>query len=113
MDTQVSESMNQEIKAKWVAALRSGNYEQGHYRLRSNDRYCCLGVLCDIVGGGEWIESDAGYKWFDKSILTSYILPLSVQKLANLSSQKADALMRLNDQFIPFNGIADYIEINL
>jgi hypothetical protein len=47
-------SMNPEIKALWLTALRSGSYTQGHGYLRQaypsgNDRYCCLGVLCDIA----------------------------------------------------------------
>ena len=40
--------MNQEIKAKWVAALRSGEYKQTREVLKSSAGYCCLGVLCDI-----------------------------------------------------------------
>lgn len=49
--------MNQEIKEKWVKALRSGKYKQGGGFLRKGDRFCCLGVLCDVVdpeGWGEW-----------------------------------------------------------
>lgn len=41
--------MNPEIKAAWVAALRSGDYKQGGTVLRRRDRYCCLGVLCDLA----------------------------------------------------------------
>lgn len=42
--------MNPEIKAKWVSALRSGEYKQGRGRLRSpQDGFCCLGVLCDLA----------------------------------------------------------------
>lgn len=42
--------MNPEIREKWVAALRSGDYTQGTDVLRSqNDEYCCLGVLCDVA----------------------------------------------------------------
>ena len=33
---------------QWVQALRSGEYHQGHGRLKNADEYCCLGVLCDI-----------------------------------------------------------------
>ena len=41
--------MNLEIKAKWVAALRSGEYTQGYRRLRDSDnKFCCLGVLCNL-----------------------------------------------------------------
>jgi hypothetical protein len=42
--------MNPEIRARWTAALRSGTYRQGQAALRSvNDRFCCLGVLCDLA----------------------------------------------------------------
>lgn len=42
--------MNPEVKAKWVAALRSGKYDQGRGQLRSPDGYfCCLGVLCELA----------------------------------------------------------------
>lgn len=40
--------MNPEIKAKWIAALRSGKYKQGTGQLKQEDRFCCLGVLCDL-----------------------------------------------------------------
>lgn len=40
--------MNPEIKQRWVAALRSGEYEQGKGFLNSDGKFCCLGVLCDL-----------------------------------------------------------------
>lgn len=40
---------------KWIKALRSGRYEQGISRLRTDDSYCCLGVACDISGLGKWV----------------------------------------------------------
>jgi hypothetical protein len=45
--------MNPEIKAEWVAALRSGEYKQGRsylgQRLDDEMYYCCLGVLCEVT----------------------------------------------------------------
>lgn len=41
--------MPKNIKDKWVAALRSGDYKQGREWLVVDDKYCCLGVLCDVV----------------------------------------------------------------
>lgn len=41
--------MNPEVKAKWIEALRSGRYKQGKNMLRSGDKLCCLGVLCEIA----------------------------------------------------------------
>lgn len=44
--------MNQQVKKQWVEALRSGMYRQGKGTLRmrtpANDKFCCLGVLCDL-----------------------------------------------------------------
>lgn len=42
--------MNEEIKARWVAALRDPEAKQGRGRLGYADgRRCCLGVLCDLA----------------------------------------------------------------
>ena len=49
--------MKPEIKAAWIAALRSGEYKQTRGKLHRSFRmtgdslveeYCCLGVLCDL-----------------------------------------------------------------
>ena len=45
--------MNKIIKAKWIAALTSGDYKQArealaYTRPSGAKSYCCLGVLCDI-----------------------------------------------------------------
>lgn len=41
--------MNPDIKVRWVEALRSNNYKQAKGYLKSEDGFCCLGVLCDIA----------------------------------------------------------------
>lgn len=50
--------MDAKFKAKWVAALRSGLYQQTTRVLRdSENRMCCLGVACDLLvqeGKGQW-----------------------------------------------------------
>jgi hypothetical protein len=42
--------MKKSIAMEWVAALRSGEYKQARGSLQQNDGYCCLGVLCEVVG---------------------------------------------------------------
>jgi hypothetical protein len=37
-----------DIKEKWLEALRSGKYKKGKDCLLNDDKYCCLGVLCEI-----------------------------------------------------------------
>lgn len=46
--------MHKAIRDRWVAALRSGEYEQGVGALSYVDtdekrKWCCLGVLCDLA----------------------------------------------------------------
>jgi hypothetical protein len=48
MSTALKTKMNPEVKKKWIDALRSGWYDQGSEKLRSDQGYCCLGVLCDL-----------------------------------------------------------------
>lgn len=47
-----------EVKAMWVAALRSGKYTQGQGTLRLEKdgvcKHCCLGVLCDLYNPELW-----------------------------------------------------------
>jgi hypothetical protein len=60
--------LNPELKAKILAALRSGEYEQGRNRLAKiiNDNlrkitYCCLGVIGKVVGVPDSLLIDKGY----------------------------------------------------
>lgn len=46
--------MNEQVKKMWLDALRSGRYKQGQnvlhaYNSVGDERFCCLGVLCDIA----------------------------------------------------------------
>jgi hypothetical protein len=51
--------MDDILADKWIAALRSGKYTQTTNALRADDRFCCLGVLCDISNKGKW-STDRG-----------------------------------------------------
>lgn len=43
--------MDPKVKETWLAALRSGKFNQGRTALKDrNDNYCCLGVLCELHG---------------------------------------------------------------
>jgi hypothetical protein len=91
--------VSEEIKAQWVAALRSGEYKQGKWRLRldaspatgkpwadGKPRYCCLGVLCELAVAAGIIErAPVGY-WASSDHLAkiSSVLPLAVAEWAGL-----------------------------
>lgn len=105
--------MNPEIKAKWLAALRSGEYKQGRGELRNGDSFCCLGVLCDLH------SKDSGIAWDGAYYLTGIGLPPpEVWEWANLPEQdpKLDGfhITGLNDEHgFSFNQLADIIEQQL
>lgn len=104
--------LNPEIKAKWLAALRSGKYEQGQSQLRPTDtEFCCLGVLCDLLNP-HWDKRPTGDGYNHASggvMFTS----TPVRVTAGLSTNAESQLMKMNDDGISFAQIADYIEAKL
>jgi hypothetical protein len=115
--------MNQEIKNKWTTALRSGEYTQGTGNLRSaGDKFCCLGVLCDLAVKAEIIPVPVNigqsYRYGAEGDMGHWFLPESVREWAGLDSTDPDwlrddgtfSLSRMNDNGKTFDEIADVIE---
>lgn len=122
-------AMNPDVKSEWVAALRSGDYKQGIGRLRDNeDKYCCLGVLCEIAVRRHVIPParlipDGTYTYASRS----FRLPREVALWAGLTESdpkvtdprsgitiRTIALAELNDSSsVSFATIADVIESEL
>lgn len=103
--------MDAELKAKWIAALRSGEYKQGNGRLRDGDKYCCLGVLCDVSGAGRWQDD----WYYDNSGGANCYLPESLSIDIDRDTQGTLAVMNDGNILPPatLDEIADYIEANL
>lgn len=93
----------------WVDALRSGKYKQGRGRLRSlDDKFCCLGVLCDLGDQKAWVQGESSFCYRDFCSL----LPTTVRDIVGLTDFDLTALMKLNDsQGKSFEEIANYIEM--
>ncbi len=103
--------MDANLKAKWVTALRSGKYLQTQGSLYKENKYCCLGVLCEVMGlprdweDGSYYYYSTQYHWerSDTSV-PEPVLPMEEQ----------NRLIRLNDEEgCTFSEIADWIEANL
>lgn len=62
--------MNPEIKARWVSALRSGEYKQARNDLCADGAFCCLGVLCDLYERERGID---GWRFGKGSNPSSYL----------------------------------------
>jgi hypothetical protein len=112
--------MNPQIKQKWVSALRSGEYQQGKYRLHTKDKFCCLGVLCDLYGkenNVEWNLMNNGHNYEFQNKESH--LPSSVKKWAGVEdcnphvNDGESTLARLNDSGSTFEEIAHIIENHL
>ena len=96
--------MNQELKVKWIAALRSGEYQQCTGELINSDGMCCLGVLHKVVTG--FIPSSP--RWGEAN---HNQMPRVIEN--ELSNDTRDLLANKNDTGHTFDMIADYIEENL
>lgn len=111
--------MNREIAKRWVAALRSGEYRQGDGLLRRDNKFCCLGVLCDLYdkehftpAESHWVD-ESGYRQ-DPSTLEFYVLPLAVRDWAEVDSRNPrvydTVLSKMNDSGAKFSEIAALID---
>lgn len=93
----------------WIAALRSGNYPQATGCLRSDNGYCCLGVLADL-NGAEWIRMATLSRFSAKIGEDEYVSALPAEML---SGMWANEFIDLNDfRHAPFSEIAIFIEEN-
>lgn len=126
--------MDANLKAQWVAALRSGEYDQGHGALKvewygvkdQKPSYCCLGVLCDLIdpNGWEdnlWVHADAD-PVHNQGYSSSYaLLPFSLVgkvgftedgELPGVTDRSGFrvTLASLNDAGFTFSQIADIVE---
>jgi hypothetical protein len=117
--------MDARVKQLWLNALRSGEYTQAQGVLRSNNGYCCLGVLCDLY------IKEHNLAWNYDPVELEYsigndlgTLPNSVMNWASVEDSSPTvkltpytspiALAKLNDDLEwNFTQIADVIEREL
>lgn len=110
--------MNPEIKAKWLEALRSGEYAQTKYRLQDEVGYCCLGVLCDIVDPEGWGDAQSPEIGLGAFCQTAYkhrgkeeVPGNEIAGWAGLGHSDVDVLAEMNDAGgKTFVEIAKYVE---
>lgn len=90
---------------EWIAALESGKYRKGKYRLKtSQGRFCCLGVACEVYG---LVPSKSFRYWeYDGN---ERILPPEVQKWLGLKSKSGcfdwGNLAQINDNTRGFKAV--------
>lgn len=115
-------SVNKKLMRKWIDALRSRKYKQGFGYLRAKgptkdsvDRFCCLGVLCDIYNNKLWKKDNLQGVWYlqlhQNETRESTALPMEIFDKIGISSDDELYLMEMNDsQSKKFYQIANYLE---
>lgn len=65
---------------KWVQVLESGEFNQAHAVLRDGDKFCCLGVACEVyrrqTGKGGWMH----HSWTEDGNTKDAYLPDTVRE---------------------------------
>ena len=131
----MSSKLRPSVKKAWVEALRSGKYEQGrnclHERTQLVDRYCCLGVLCEVAidkglnitsgsprDAGDLVDYDGAVTYLPESVYDwattddrdpyrrDFVVPHPLR-------EGKQSLSALNDNGHSFKDIADLIEEHL
>ena len=120
--------MNTDIKAEWVAELRSGKFPQGARYLLADERYCCLGVLCEIAlrhdvplevrkvrqsGALADVEVVTSFDGLESALPSVVSQWADVSEFGNAPAYTNDSLAWRNDNGESFEQIADYIEENM
>jgi len=105
--------MNNDVKAKWIKALRSGKYKQTQGTLKDKHGFCCMGVLCDLYDTNGWGEpkSLGSYRFLGETGLPPKIVSLWADLNVHQKQRRSDKeLYQLNDMGSTFLEIADIIE---
>lgn len=130
--------MDAEVKQRWVAALRSGEYLQDAGYLHNRGGYCCLGVLCDVENVVVWddpfidVEGKFNVADYDTLPPVDYQVRFGLadapsselREAANKFVEDGDFLLgvpdsvamllaAMNDNGASFEQIADFIETHL
>ena len=108
-----------ELQEKWVEALESGEYKQGKTYLRdSEDKYCCLGVACEVMGI-EPVKRGVNYEYNNSNIFLRNFDELDLRNHSGAFLYPIETphgvfctLMGMNDEGIPFKDIAQCIRDN-
>lgn len=135
--------MNPDVRARWLAALRSGDYRQTRARLcvieeDARPSHCCLGVLCELAvadgvityrddgpihcvriraygtPGLESLLPDPVVRWAGLELRDPLVTVTDVDVLEDTNGPgNQRSLATLNDHGLSFAVIADLVEEQL
>jgi hypothetical protein len=121
--------LREEVKVKWLEALRSGKYTQGTGALQSvhedgSRSFCCLGVLCEVaIEMGVMLDTGTGVAVPGPIAAVTYdgassYPPIKVEEFATVGGAalqgwevNGESLVNMNDnRGDSFETIANFIE---
>lgn len=115
------------FKKRWIAALKSGKYEQTSHWLfdikligknKVQHTYCCLGVACQISGAGKF-DNNNFFKLnnapkedliFESHNASRILMPFNLARQIGLTRRAQTRLANLNDRGYTFKEIAEWIK---
>ena len=118
--------MKAELFDLWIEKLTDGSYEQGREALKvisdsGETQYCCLGVLCDISGEGEWVGFSFKPRYRYEESANSEFVPDELARelgiarygvpLARVGYYETDPAA-MNDAGYSFREIAEFLKEN-
>jgi hypothetical protein len=104
---------------EWVLNLRNGKYPQGKTYLKYEGKFCCLGVLCEVLPFLSKTDSVVSpYEYKDGALLGNSSMDpfgksLELENQVGLPLEDVENLIRMNDEGVDFRDIADWIEGNV
>jgi hypothetical protein len=93
--------MKPEIKAQWLADLRSDKFPQINGRLSDGEGYCCLGVLCEqAVKAGVVTKTKTAYGavYGNDDSRSEAVLPRAVLEWAGLEDADPTVTLVVEDE---------------
>lgn len=101
--------MNEEVKAKYLAALRGGEYKQtrGAFR-RESGCYCAIGLLVELVAQPVWTARIADDD--DRGMSAHVATGITLEDVGVTGRQWRDVVTFNDDDGLSFAQIADYVE---
>lgn len=101
-----------DIYNTWIEALN--NYHPTAKYLRTDEGFCCLGVLCDIVKSGQWIRGDGddNYIYNINNSNHTDMIPADIKNKINFKDtygtfRISDLSQALQNQLFECNDIRD------
>lgn len=101
--------MDSQVRKQLIDALKSGKYKWTEGRLRQDDCFCVLGVLCDISGLGTWSDDESYIVEGDDDPLFC-TPPLAVTRWAGLAHDEMNQLWIINDDSTSYDRVIRYLE---